>query len=277
MVDRFALARMLGDAGIPDAFFDAGCIEAQFPGEEDRLAAAKRRMAGEPLQYILGEWEFYGMRLFVGEGVLIPRPDTETLIDTLLPLCKGRRGLRVVDLCTGSGCIALSLAKHLDGALVTGLDLSVQALSYARRNSDYHALPVSWQEADVCDRAAAAQFSGVDVLVSNPPYLTAQEMTVLQREVTYEPACALFGGEDGLVFYRTVTQLWTPCLAPGGILAYEIGETQGKAVEAILNAHGYTGVRTVHDLAGQPRVVYGMRPPGSDYIAPGISPAGGST
>ena len=260
MVDRFSLARMLTDAGIPDAFFDAGCICEQFRDEPERLAAARRRMAGEPLQYILGEWEFYGMRLFVGEGVLIPRPDTETLTDTVLSLCRGREGLRVVDLCTGSGCIALSLARHLPSPVVTGIDSSEAALSYAQRNSRLHELRVEWQRADVCLPETARRFSGVDVLVSNPPYLNAHEMAHLQRELLHEPGSALDGGADGLAFYRTITQLWTPCLAPGGILAYEIGETQAREVEEILEALGYTGIRTVQDLAGHDRVVTGLRP-----------------
>ena len=205
--------RMLEDSGIPDADFDVQCMIEQVTGnrfaseispeqKNQILAMIQRRIKGEPLQYILGEWEFYGMRLFVGKGVLIPRPDTEILVDTVLQWCKGKSGLKIIDLCTGSGCIALALKKHLPDVKVSAVDTSQQALEYARKNAEYHHLDIDFHHADVLNPNFAEQFQDFDVIVSNPPYLTDSEMQELQTEVRHEPALALSGGsaKDGTVF-----------------------------------------------------------------------------
>lgn len=263
-------ASFLEMQGIPDAEFDARCIIEQVtgsklervteiaPDEEQRIRMMMtRRAKGEPLQYILGEWEFFGMRLFVGEGVLIPRPDTEVLVETVLGWCSGRQNLRMLDLCTGSGCIALALQKHLPDAEVHALDLSEAALAYARQNIRYHQLPVQLHQGDVLKPQDLGQF---DVIVSNPPYLTCDEMTHLQTELRYEPASALLAGTDGLQFYRGITQIWKDSIRPGGLLAYEIGEQQGAAVRALLKRHGCENIRVVQDYAHHDRVVFGTVP-----------------
>ncbi len=268
------LVHLLEANNIPDAAFDMRCMFEQVTGqpyerlllsglpsgEETRLRhMTQRRMSGEPLQYILGEWEFYGMRLFVGRGVLIPRPDTEALVDTVLQWCKGKSALHILDLCTGSGCIALALQKYLPDAEVHAVEYSKAAFVFAEKNIAYHQLPVRLHRGDVRSTAAAAQFCDVDVIVSNPPYLTADEMNVLQTEVQHEPAQALDGGADGLVFYREITRLWKNVLRPDGLLAYEIGETQGQAVTAILKREGFRNVQVIPDLAHHERVVIGER------------------
>ena len=269
------LVAYLQNARIPDAAFDVRCMFEQVTGktlemlmteglsteDENPLRnMAQRRAFGEPLQYILGEWEFYGMRMFVGQGVLIPRPDTETLVDSVLSYGKGKQGLRIADLCTGSGCIALALQKHLPDAQVTAIELSAEALSFARKNAQEHGLPVTLIQADVLLPETAEAHRELDVIVSNPPYLTAQEMCELQREITHEPASALDGGTDGLDFYREITKLWKASLVSGGLLAYEIGEQQGEDVSEILRSHGFENVRVVKDLAKHDRVVMGTVP-----------------
>lgn len=267
------LTGYLNDADIPDAAFDVRCMIEQVTGcryekllltglpaeDENPLRnMAQRRAFGEPLQYILGEWEFFGMRLFVGKGVLIPRPDTEVLVETVLNRCRGRQSLRILDLCTGSGCIALALQKHLPDAEVHALDFSEAALSYAKRNADYHKLPVIFHQGDVL-HSAVPQYGTFDVIVSNPPYLTAEEMQSLQREIQFEPETALAAGADGLLFYRSITQLWKDALHPGGLLAFEIGEQQGKAVSNIMERHNFTDIQIIQDYAHHDRVVIGTK------------------
>ena len=264
------IADLLRESGNPDADFDARCIFEQVTGRKleqitslsdlERLRIYEmeaQRITGQPLQYILGEWEFFGMRLFVGEGVLIPRPDTEILVETVLDWCRDLPNLRIIDLCTGSGCIALALQKHLPQAKVHALDSSEAALAYARRNIDYHKLPVQLHQDDVLQAPIRGKF---DVIVSNPPYLTTDEMQHLQPEIRYEPASALDAGTDGLLFYREITRLWKDSLVPGGLLAYEIGEQQGEAVSRILEWYGFEQIRVIQDYAGHDRVVIGTVP-----------------
>lgn len=272
MVSQYReLTALLEENGIADAEFDARCIIEQIAGRQlefvqiltdEQTAAARdmanRRITGEPLQYILGEWEFFGMRMFVGEGVLIPRPDTEVLVETVLDWCKNRQKLRILDLCTGSGCIALALQKHLPGAEVHALDLSEAALSYARRNADYHKLPVIFHQGDVLDANLAGTLGKFDVIVSNPPYLTSDEMAQLQPEIQHEPASALAAGEDGMRFYCGITQNWKHSLHPGGLLAYEIGEQQGKMTADLLELYGFAGIQVIQDYAHHDRVVTGQ-------------------
>lgn len=269
---RKELTAYLESRHIPDAAFDVRCMLEQVtgqkleqtasltPAQEDSVRGmAQRRASGEPLQYILGEWEFFGMRLFVGEGVLIPRPDTETLVETVLDWCRDIPRPRILDLCTGSGCIALALRQHLPQAQVHALERSAQAMGYARKNADYHGLDVTFHLQDALAPDAAAAFRDLDVIVSNPPYLDDAEMRTLQTELTHEPDMALSGGADGLHFYRQLTAGWKQALRPGGLLAYEIGETQGDAVSEILRSHNFRDIQVIRDLARQPRVVTGIR------------------
>lgn len=278
VIDAGALRReliaFLEQHDIPDAAFDVRCMFEQVTGKRletlliDGIQAedenplrnmTQRRACGEPLQYILGEWEFYGMRMFVGKGVLIPRPETEQLVDAVLDWCKGKSNLRILDLCTGSGCIALALKKHLPDAQILGLEFSHDALAYAEKNAKYHHLDVQFHCADVLDHVTEVWFSDFapDVIVSNPPYLNATEMAALQREVQYEPKLALDGGEYGMRYYKGIPYLWKNVLKPNGLLALEIGETQGAEVSERLKAEGFGNIRVLKDYAGHDRIVLG--------------------
>ena len=242
--------RELIDALRPAAGAEAE-IEAKFlleaSADEAWLrAAVARRLKGEPLQYILGEWEFMGLPFFVGPGALIPRQDTETLCEAALGWLKTRPGASVLDLCCGSGCIGVSLGK-LGGAKVTFADVSPEALALARRNADRNGVDGAFCESDLFANLPGAY----DLIACNPPYLTAAEMASCQKELTYEPALALFGGEDGLNFYRRLAAEWEKHLVPGGLLLMEIGHTQGKAVQEL-----FPGAKIIKDICGLDRVVW---------------------
>lgn len=269
------LTEMLEYAGIPDAAFDVRCMFEQVGGKAFELflladtvtpahtaelhAMAERRMAGEPLQYILGEWEFYGMRLFVGKGVLIPRPDTEALADAVLEYAGTLESPQIADLCSGSGCIALALEANLPHSQVYAVEKSTDALSYLQKNAAYHHSQAEILHADVLLPETAEKLRNLDVIVSNPPYLTAEEMRDLQTEVRHEPEMALAGiTEDGLHFYREITRLWRSSLKKGGMLAYEAGDGQAEEIAGMLRENGFTDVRIRNDLAGNPRVVQGF-------------------
>ena len=214
----------------------------------------KRRLDHEPLQYLLGEWSFYGRSFLVGEGVLIPRPDTEILAETVLSFLQDREGpLRVLELCGGSGCLAATIALEQPRARVWSLEKSPEAFSYLTRNCER-------LRADVCCVAGDALDPGVvegdfDCILSNPPYLSARDMAELSPEVQREPFMALYGEEDGLFFYRELTRLWKKRLKPGGMLAYEIGMGQQDDVADILTRHELTDVCQVRDYGGIIRVL----------------------
>lgn len=204
-----------------------------------------------PLQHILGNQEFMGYEFMVNEHVLIPRQDTEVLVETVLPLVEGKR---VLDLCTGSGCILISLSKlgHLQQAV--GVDLSKEALTVAKENAKRLEADVEFLHSDLFE-----QVTGIyDVIVSNPPYIETETIEGLMEEVRdHEPRMALDGGRDGLDFYRRIVEDSVSYLAPGGYLCFEIGCEQGLAVCGLLEAQGFTGCRIVKDLAGLDRVVCG--------------------
>ena len=169
-------------------------------------------------------------------------------------------GQQIADLCTGSGCIALALAAHMPLTQFTGIDISGQALEYAQKNIALNvARNMRTECADVLADETAAQYHGLAAVVCNPPYLTAEDMQNLQAEVRYEPALALFGGADGLDFYRRITALWRGALADGGLLAFETGCTQGDAVREILSDNGFHETEILRDLGGNPRVVLGRK------------------
>lgn len=199
---------------------------------------AYRRICGYPLQYLLGKWEFFGLPFYVGEGVLIPRQDTETLVETVLKI-KLPENPKILDLCSGSGCIGVSLALNIKNADVTAVEISDKAAEYIKKNAELNNTDLNIVKDDVLSEKTAEIFSGIDAIVCNPPYLTADDMKSLQKEVTFEPETALFGGKDGLDFYRNITKLWKDCLKSGGILAYEIGMGQEDAVMKILEENNF--------------------------------------
>ena len=250
------------------ADFDTNCIlqdllgdrnpmfAPQLPVPDDKaqeiLSLAQRRSEGYPLQYLLGQWEFWGCNFKIGEGVLIPRPDTETLVEQVLDICRREKMTtpKIADLCSGSGCIAAALKKELPNADIYAVELSDKALPYLRQNMELNGCDVNIIHGDVLDSSIAEQLTELDILVSNPPYLTAQDMRELQTEVQHEPATALFGGEDGLDFYRAMTKLWKSSIKLGGFIAYEFGMGQHDAVKAILEENGFTDVELRRDGGG---------------------------
>ena len=240
--------RELADLLAPTAGEEAE-IEAKFllEASSDQAwlrQAVKRRLAGEPLQYILGEWEFMGLPFVVGPGALIPRQDTETLCEAALAWLKKRPGARVLDLCCGTGCIGVSLGK-LAGAKVAFADISPDALALAQRNAARNGMDGAFFESDLLDRVPGVY----DLIACNPPYLTAQEMESCQRELTFEPALALYGGPDGLDFYRRLAAAWKDHVSFGGLLLLEIGASQGAAVNEL-----FPGAIVLKDIRGLDRV-----------------------
>lgn len=223
--------------------------------EEKLFFAAKKREEGYPLQYLIGNWEFFGRKFFVGEGVLIPRPETELLCEVVLKHYSRSMPPKIIDLCSGSGCIAITLAKEVQGAEVTALELYDSAFGYLERNNILHGNCVKTVKGD-----ALMPFGSFDCIVSNPPYITGEEMKELQTEVTFEPETALFGGEDGLDFYRAIAKNWYGNLSSGGIIAFEIGDTQGKDVSDILSENGYLSPKVMKDYEGRDRVVTATKP-----------------
>lgn len=221
-------------------------------------SAADRRKRGEPLQYIIGSWEFYGREFSVGEGVLIPRQDTETLCDQALAILP--KGAKVLDLCSGSGCIAVTLKAEREDLTVYAVEKYSAAFRYLKRNITNNGADVKAFESDALyPENLPDDFFGFDMIVSNPPYLTSGEMQSLQKEVEFEPGTALCGGDNGLYFYEQLTQIWKDRLKSGGVLMYEIGAGQENAAGEILKQEGFKNVCHKRDLCGIIRVVYGVK------------------
>ena len=220
--------------------------------------ALLRIRAGEPLAYILQEWDFYGMQLLVTPGVLIPRDDTCAV--TALAIKKALfldQSPRILDLCTGSGCIGLAIAHRVKDAKVTLADISQEAIAVARKNAVSQKLSarVSCVQVDAL-KAPPAFLGKFDLIVSNPPYITREEMQELPDSVkNYEPHLALFGGEDGLDFYRSIASHYREALRPGGYLCFEFGAGQGDAVCEILESNGYTVQERTRDYNDRERAV----------------------
>ncbi len=214
----------------------------------------KRRCAHEPLQYIIGMWDFYKYSFKVGEGVLIPRPETEILVDFAVDKIN-KNGYKVVfDLCCGSGCIGLSVAKMCPGVKVYSLDISDIALSYTRQNKELLiADNVTVMKADILDRTSFIGLPRPDIILSNPPYIRTEEIKTLQNEVQFEPSLALDGGDDGLVFYRALSEIWYPLINRGGYLAMECGEEQAEEIMTIFSEKAEKG-KVIKDIQGHNRV-----------------------
>lgn len=227
--------------------------------QEQLRQLASRRLEGEPLQYLLGEWEFYGLTLKVGPGVLIPRPDTETLVEAGLSYLKGRTGCRVLDLCAGTGCVGLAVEQNAKNiSALYALEKEEAAFFYLKENLAAYESRVMPLHQD--GLAPGPEADKLDVILCNPPYLTGEDMESLQTEVRYEPPSALDGGEDGLDFYRRLTAVWKDRLVSGGLLAYEIGMGQQEDVTQILRQEGLEQIHWKEDLSGIVRVVAGRKP-----------------
>ena len=220
--------------------------------------AIKRLLNNEPLAYVLGEWEFYGLPLYVNENVLIPRDDTVAVAQLAINQAIFLPGNpRVLDLCTGSGCIGLAIASRVKDARVTLADISKDALEIAKKNIARHKMTgrVSCMQVDAM-RPAPAFLGKFDMIVSNPPYITKAEMPQLQDSVKlFEPHLALCGGEDGLDFYRAIVENFSAALKPGGFLCFEFGEEQGDDICRILEENGYTILERSRDYNDTERAV----------------------
>lgn len=219
------------------------------------------RLKGRPIAYIVNNREFMGLDFYVEEGVLIPRPDTEPLVEEVIELVKGKENLKIVDIGTGSGAITVSLAKYIKDCQVYSLDISDKALSIGLKNA------ISNEVEDKINFIKSNIFSGIedkglklDVIVSNPPYIRRADIETLHTQVKdYEPYIALEGGEDGLDFYRDITRESVKYLKDKGILAFEVGHDQAEDVSEILKHNGYTNIYTKKDLQGIDRVVIGFK------------------
>lgn len=231
--------------------------EPESDKKEKFLQMVKRRLEGEPLQYIVGKWEFYGLEFKVGDGVLIPRQDTETLVEFLISRFKNKKGLKILDLCAGTGCIGIALEKNLPDCEVTAVEISPKAIDYLKENVKLNNTNVKIVQGDCLDESFVNSFEEFDIIVSNPPYLSRNDMEKLQREVSFEPENALFGGEDGMDFYRAIVRLWKSKLKEGGMLAFEIGIGQEDEVSYMMIHAGLKNVRFRPDLCGVNRIVYG--------------------
>ena len=262
-------------AGCPDADFDAGELFRLVTGQDARLAdmpltaeqAAKlealtvRRATREPLQYLCGSWPFLDFELAVGPGVLCPRADTEVVAEAAAQMLAGVQAPKVLDLCAGTGCLGLGVKRFCPEADVTCVEKSPEAFRYLKKNA-VSALKQGTAravEGDLFNYWQGLPEGELDLIVSNPPYLTAAEMQQLQPEVAREPAMALEAGEDGLVFYRALAEHYQNALRPGGVLALEIGWQQREAVTALLAANGWVDIACRKDYGGNDRCILARR------------------
>ena len=220
-----------------------------------------RHLAGEPVAYLIGEWEFYGLPLDISKDVLIPRPDTEVLVDQALPYIRSLGDCRVLDLCAGSGCIGLAAASQCPGVHAVLGEFSDAALKICRQNIRRNRLTARVASLKIDAREKPARTLGeFQFLVSNPPYIPSADIDTLDASVReHEPRLALDGGADGLDFYRVICEKWRDALCENGMLFFEVGIGQADQVLRIMRSHGFGDIQIVKDLNNIPRVVYGTR------------------
>ena len=218
------------------------------------------REQGRPTQYILGEWEFMGLPFHVGEGVLIPRGDTEVLVETILEKQQTEDFKFILDIGTGSGCIPVSLGHYGKFEKIMAVDISQKALGYATKNAAENKISIDFYESDLFTNVPAEWKGKLDAIVSNPPYIPKKDIEELMTEVKdFEPMNALDGGEDGLDFYRAIVEQGREWLKDGGWLFFEIGYDQGEDLRKLLKEFGYTEIEIRQDLAGLDRVALGRK------------------
>lgn len=258
-------------AGVPDARFDAAQLYTFVTGRDHRLddgptaeeasrlqVLAERRAGREPLQYLLGEWDFLDFTLKVGRGVLCPRADSEVVCETAIELLKDSEAPVVYDLCAGTGCLGLGIARAVPSAKVTCVELSHDAWPYLTAN--VAGTGVQAVQDDILTYYNRLPSGGADLIISNPPYLTAEEMAHLMPETAREPAMALDGGADGLDFYRLLTAHYRDALRPGSWLVLEIGCAQAADVLALGAANGWVNGSCRKDYGGNDRAVLLQKP-----------------
>lgn len=234
------------------------------PQRDELLRMAERIAKGEPVQYVVGKAEFYGLTFHVGPGVLIPRPETEELVGAVE--LQNAQAVRVVDIGTGSGCIAISLSKKFPNAKVEGWDISDDTLRIAKGNAERNESNVSFHKVDVLsvspsEALSLAEGKRVDVIVSNPPYICDREKSDMERNVLdHEPHLALFvPDEDPLLFYRKIAELGVEILSTGGRLYFEINRAYGRETVLLLEGLGYSNVQLVQDQFGNDRMVCAIK------------------
>lgn len=266
---------ILTEAGFEAPAFEALClVEKVFgfnrlalitKGEEtaatdEKLALlaelTEKRLSHEPLQYIIGKWSFMGIDLLVGEGVLVPRDDTEVVTSLCIDFLSGKENPSVIDLCAGSGAISLALEKYAN-CKVTAVELSDKAFSYLTQNIKLNNSAVNALNGDIFECHKDIADNSLDLIVSNPPYIKTADIASLQKEVQHEPTMALDGGESGLDFYRRIVPLWKSKLKAGGALAFELGEGQYDEVSRILADNGFGGITESIDFGGIQRAIIG--------------------
>ena len=278
-----AARSLLEEAGVPDSRLDAAYLlshvlnqnrmtllmngrEELSPAHQAAFdALLKKRAQRIPLQYLLQNQDFMGLSLYVDESVLIPRPETELLCEQALLWLKDRQGIdspAVLDLCTGSGALAVAIAHALPDARVSASDLSAKALGVARRNADAYHAGISFFQGDFLNAVAGLKF---DLIVCNPPYIPSTECLHLQPEVLMEPSVALDGGEDGLHYYRKLADEVPRFLCPGGALFCEVGFDQAQAVRELF-APAFERIDVLRDLSGIPRIVSAFLSSGGSYV-----------
>ena len=244
-----------------EQFYRDMALYAPDPVEEKLAALVERRLAGEPVAYLIGEWEFYGLTLDVTPDVLIPRMDTEVLAERAILLARAAgEGARVLDLCAGSGCVGLAVAANVPTCRVVLADISEAALKICKGNVRRNELNarVTCVQADALQKPDAALWD-FDVIACNPPYIPTGDLAGLDVSVRdYEPRSALDGGADGLDFYRAITARWGSALRLGGSLLFEVGINQAMDVAALLEGSGFEDIQSTQDTQGIPRVVEGV-------------------
>lgn len=242
-----------------DALLHCGSLYAPQEVEEAVWALCRRRLAGEPVAYLIGEWEFYGLPLDIDRRVLIPRPDTETLAEAAIERLRGHPEPRVLDLCAGSGCVGLAVASQVKEARVVLGELDEGALHICRQNIRRNSLSgrVLALQLDAL-REPPQRLGEFDCIVSNPPYIPSADLSDLDVSVRdYEPHMALDGGADGLDFYRAICEKWREALHPGSLLCFEVGIGQADDVLRLMRGVGFGDLEILPDPAGIPRVVLG--------------------
>lgn len=217
------------------------------------------RCKGYPLQYILGETLFYNRTFFVGEGVLIPRADTEVLCEISLNLIRENNFKSALDLCSGTGCIGITLEREAQLKEVFCIEKSELAIAYFNKNKIYHESKVELFKMDVLNSENVNRFDKFDIIVSNPPYLNDVDLSNLQKEVNFEPRMALYASDNGFKFYNIIVEFWSKLLKNGGVLALEVGIGQASSVVELLFLNSFKNIAVEKDINGINRVIYGYK------------------
>jgi release factor glutamine methyltransferase len=264
--------KKLQAAGIEDYVFEAKQIIKHITGlsatqiltqynnklslfqENNLTALLRQREIRYPLQYIFGEWDFYGRPFYVGPGVLVPRADTETLIEAALEFLKEKQNPEILDLCAGSGCIGITLAKEMESSNVLMVEKFDEAIRYAKRNIDRNSVSnAEIQKGDIFESAFSDR--KFDIIVSNPPYIPQNEMEEISPETKFEPETALLAEENGMQFYKAIINNYKDSLKEGGAIAFEVGINQSERVAKLLEAAGFKNITVKKDLNSIERVV----------------------